>query len=410
MSRNPSKNWVFTLNNPADHIEERPDGSNPGDPVTWFTHCSYLVFQLEKGENETPHYQGYLVLKDAQRLSFLKKISPAAHWEIRSGTHQQAKDYCMKPEGRLREPVEMGEEPRRPGRKETDDRYRHLLTCLKDGHSDKLLLEEDPKIFIQHYPGLQRARLTIAKVSRNWRTRCIVLHGPTGTGKSRFLADLNKRFPGEVYWKPKDEASTNWWDGLEPDHKYVVIDEFYGDKPFYFMTKLLDSNPLLVPIKSSFVDIHPCTVIITSNDDPSTWYKNLPPGRKSVLFRRLTVIAKKESLESPPIIMQALDDFENPLDPTIDPIFYALHLTEPRLANGYPPPLKDPRPNYYDYFSLLPEDNLWKPPASISVRQESPLSITQSASCSVPATPVLTCSSPISVDESPQHDPPNHGI
>lgn len=395
MSRNPSKNWVFTLNNPADHLDPKPDGSNAGDPTTWFPHCRYLVFQLEKGENNTPHYQGYLVLKDAQRLSFLKKISPAAHWEIRAGSHQQAKDYCTKAEGRLREPVEMGEEPRLPGRKESDDRFRHIITLIKDGANDKQLLEEDPQTFVKHFPGLQRARITIAKVSRNWRTRCIVLWGPTGTGKSRFLADLNQRFPGEVYWKPKDEASSNWWDGLEPDHKYVVIDEFYGDKPFYFMTKLLDSNPLLVPIKTSFVDVHPCTVIITSNDDPANWYKNLPPGRKAVLFRRLTVIAKKESLNSPPIITQALDDFERPLDPTIDPIFYALHLTEPRLPNGYPPPLTDPRTSYYNYFDALPADNIWKPTSSVTVRQMTPPT-TQSSSLEVPTTPVLNCSSSLS--------------
>lgn len=394
MSRNPSTNWVFTINNPSDHSETRPDNTNPADPTTWFSLCKYLVFQLEKGESGTPHYQGYLILKEAQRISFLRKLSPIAHWEIRNGTHKNAKDYCTKPEGRLSEPVEMGEEPRLPGRKASDDRFASIVSLVKRGATDAEIIEEDPKTFIQHFPGIQRVRLTVAAVSRNWRTRCLVLWGPTGTGKSRFLSDLRDRFPGEVYWKPKDDANTNWWDGINPNHKYVVLDEFYGDKPFYFMTKLLDSNPLIVPIKSSMTEIHPCTVIITSNDDPNNWYKNILPERKAVLFRRLTVIAHKTHLDQPPVITQALDDLERPMDPSVDPIFYALHLTEPRLPNGFPPPLVDTRGSYFNYFSRLPEDNLWKATSSSSSSSSS------NSVPDVPRTPNIQCSSSLDEDDS----------
>lgn len=395
-SNNPSKNWVFTINNPTQHSVVRPDNTNPADPKTWMPVLQYLVYQLEQGEAETPHLQGYLVLKEAQRMSYVRKLSPVAHWEPRNGTHQQAKDYCTKAEGRLSEPIEMGEEPRLPGRKQSDDRFANIVKMIKEGATDSLLIDEDPKTFIQHFSGIQRVRLTVAQVTRNWRTRAIVLWGPTGTGKSRFLSDLRDRFPNEVYWKPKDEGNTNWWDGISPNHKYVVLDEFYGDKPFYFMTKLLDSNPLLVPIKSAFAEIHPCTVIITSNDDPSNWYRNLPPERKAVLFRRLTVIAHKTDINQPPTITQALDDFERPLDPSIDPIFYALHLTQPRLANGFPPPLVDNSPTYFNYFSRLPEDNLWKPtPPVVASTPTTPVV----HSPLVPRTPVLLCSSPISIEE-----------
>jgi len=402
MARNPSKNWVFTINNPTQHMLVRPDLTNPADPSTWLILCQYIVYQLEQGESATPHYQGYLVLKEPQRISFLRRLSPIAHWEIRNGSHQQAKDYCTKAEGRLSEPIEMGEEPRLPGRKASDDRFASIVKMIKEGATDGQIIDEDPKTFIQHFPGIQRVRLTVAHVTRNWRTRAIVLWGPTGTGKSRFLSDLRDRFPDEVYWKPKDDNNSNWWDGVSPNHKYVVLDEFYGDKPFYFMTKLLDSNPLLVPIKTAFTEIHPCTVIITSNDDPALWYRNLPPERKAVLFRRLTVIAHKTDINRPPTITQALDDFEKPLSPSVDPIFYALHLTEPRLPNGYPPPLVDPSPTYFNYFSRLPDDNIWKPQETSSSSSSSPV-VLESSPIN-PRTPVLLCSS--SLSSSPEQTQP----
>jgi len=144
-SNNPSKNWVFTINNPTQHSLVRPDNINPADPKTRMPVLQYPVYQLEQGEAETPHLQGYLVLKEAQRISYVRKLSPVAHWEIRNGTHQQAKDYCTKSEGRLSEPIEMGEEPRLPGRKQSDDRFANIVKMLKEGATDSLLIDEDPR-------------------------------------------------------------------------------------------------------------------------------------------------------------------------------------------------------------------------------------------------------------------------
>ena len=46
--------WCFTLNNP---VRDEPVPATE-DPKQWG--ASYLVYQLEKGESGTPHYQGYL--------------------------------------------------------------------------------------------------------------------------------------------------------------------------------------------------------------------------------------------------------------------------------------------------------------------------------------------------------------
>ena len=84
-----STNWLFTINNPTSN----------DIPRTW-SDVRYCVWQLEAGENGTPHLQGYVVLEKKKRLGGMKRLDGQAHWEIRKGTHAQAKKYCQKEETR----------------------------------------------------------------------------------------------------------------------------------------------------------------------------------------------------------------------------------------------------------------------------------------------------------------------
>lgn len=82
-----SLNWCFTYNNPT---LEPPALFDP-------TRMSYFICQHEVCPTTgTPHLQGYLRLTKKARMSFLKKIIPEAHWEIRKKSHETARKYCMK--------------------------------------------------------------------------------------------------------------------------------------------------------------------------------------------------------------------------------------------------------------------------------------------------------------------------
>lgn len=59
--------------------------------------CDWYVFQEEVGENNTPHLQGVLKLKKKQRLTALKKICPAIHWE-NTKSIKASIIYCTKKE------------------------------------------------------------------------------------------------------------------------------------------------------------------------------------------------------------------------------------------------------------------------------------------------------------------------
>ncbi len=100
------KFWLGTENNPKeDSLLSRLE-KEPLLPVG----VTYLAFQLEEGENGTPHYQVYIELERGQHISWLKgNISETAHWEARRGTGAEASLYCTKDDTRVRGPWVIGE-------------------------------------------------------------------------------------------------------------------------------------------------------------------------------------------------------------------------------------------------------------------------------------------------------------
>jgi hypothetical protein len=91
-------NWTFTLNNPEldelGMIEALIEGG-----------AKEYVFQLEKGESGTPHYQGFVSMVARQRATAMKKILPRAHWE-QAKNPGAARNYCRKEESRVDGPWE----------------------------------------------------------------------------------------------------------------------------------------------------------------------------------------------------------------------------------------------------------------------------------------------------------------
>lgn len=79
--------FVFTLNNPVEELTF-PEGIE-------------YVYQLEKGANGTPHYQGYIRSNKVLTPNKVRALCPRAHWENRRGTHEEAYAYATKEETRI---------------------------------------------------------------------------------------------------------------------------------------------------------------------------------------------------------------------------------------------------------------------------------------------------------------------
>ena len=83
-----AKNWCFTLNNPD--YDELELADKLVDAV-------YAVFQLEIGENGTPHYQGYCMFSERLRLSQVRVYLATAHWETAKGTLSRTGNIVRNP-------------------------------------------------------------------------------------------------------------------------------------------------------------------------------------------------------------------------------------------------------------------------------------------------------------------------
>lgn len=233
-------------------------------------HFRYVVFQEEKGDSGTPHYQGYVEFKSVMSLTALVKLIPKCHWALRRGTQQQAIDYCQKEDSRVSGPYTTGKQGGCQGRR-TD--IHDAVDLLKETRSVRRVIEDHAVQFVKYHRGMERLlEITVAK--RSQPPKCILLYGPTGTGKSHWAYT---KFPG-AYWKA---PNSKWFDGYL-DETVVVIDEFCGamsKMELSYLLRLMDKYPLKVEIKGSSRDFLATTVVFTTNIHPKLWYNWL--GRES---------------------------------------------------------------------------------------------------------------------------------
>lgn len=99
-----SRAWVFTLNNP-----EKYDFTvgTVQEGLDTFGAERYL-FQLEEGEEGTPHFQGVVYFKNPLELKSLKPIlGRKVHWE-RCNHWPKAVEYCQKQASRVDGPWAKG--------------------------------------------------------------------------------------------------------------------------------------------------------------------------------------------------------------------------------------------------------------------------------------------------------------
>lgn len=240
------QNWVFTLNNYSSEEE------------TYLTQCpeiKYLVYGREKGLSETPHLQGYICLFKKQRLSYMKKILPRAHWEMRKGTHEQARTYCIK-DGDYHE---QGVPPKSRDEIGMDnfERWKRIKDLAHQNNLDQIA-EEYPKIYISMIRNLEHiAKRAMAKPQDLPTTTGMWIHGPSGIGKSSYARE---QYPN-AYFK----QSNKWWDGYHGEDN-VIIDDL--DKQHSILGHHLkiwaDHYSFIAEVKGGATHIRPKNIVVTS--------------------------------------------------------------------------------------------------------------------------------------------------
>ncbi|AKV62300.1 putative replication initiation protein [Otevirus soksuewis] len=133
------KRWCFTLNNYTD-----ADCEALKEKLTTDT-CSRAIVGKEKGENGTPHLQGFVSLKTRKRLSAMKTfLSPRYHFEQAKGTDEQNTEYCSK-EGDVL--IDVGENVKGRGDKgggfNEGANIKRVVYHLLEGKDKEALLQDE---------------------------------------------------------------------------------------------------------------------------------------------------------------------------------------------------------------------------------------------------------------------------
>lgn len=269
-----AKNYAFTINNPTEDEELNLQNLEVG----------FIIYQLEQGDNNTPHFQGYVQFATRKTLLSAKRaISQRAHLEVARGSPQENVAYCSK-DPKIRGPYRHGEISN-PGERTDILRF---IEATKTASNDAELLELCPRQFVLYTRCIDRIRNSII-VKRTWEMENTVYWGPSGSGKTRRAMDESG---DDTYWLSKgDTSQTIWWDGYR-GQATVIIDDFYGWLPWTFILRLLDRYPFAVQYKGGYREFTSQKIIITSNTEPSVWYKNVPNDDVTPLIRRINKIER----------------------------------------------------------------------------------------------------------------------
>ena len=271
-----AKRWVFTLNNYTE-VEY-------GDIKRFLEQCSsYSCVGRERGENGTPHLQGYCILKVQCRLSQLKdKLSSRAHCEVARGAPADNREYCTK-EG---DAYELGVCPKANGHKSRDELAVEWNEAFRGGRDGLSVFgESNPGAYGFSRHTLLRNSLAAARPVERGAVRCDWYFGSPGVGKSRMA---HERLPNAFVKDPL----TKWWTGylLETE---VIIDDFGKlGIGINHLLRWFDRYKCYVETKGDVVPLYANRFIVTSNFHPRECFTN-PDGSMhdqiDALLRRVHV-------------------------------------------------------------------------------------------------------------------------
>lgn len=295
------KTMCFTLNNPTNEEQAQIMTFFESDRI------KRAVFQLEQGESETPHFQGYFAVETPMQFKTLKALDgfTRCHFEKAKGDAKSNLRYCTKDEGRLDGPWIYPNIEAFPKIGERND-LKKLMSDIKSG----LTIDE----IADKYPGeyLRMKKSITEEVNKQILLKrpliykplhVTYMYGDSDTNKSRYAREMAQEDyeDPEIFIHNLPAAGTVWWDGYT-SQKCVIINEFNGQLDLQTFNKLLDGEINLLQVKGSHVVSHLERLYITSNfswDElwAKTYAKN--PTLAKAVYRRLDEIIKFETDQDP---------------------------------------------------------------------------------------------------------------
>jgi len=260
--------------------------------------CKYFIHGTEICPTTgTEHLQAFFVFKNDQSLANLRNkfsiwlgFNSTIAWKKADSNTEECIDYCSK-DGK--DIFEYGSRPKGKGARSD------LLAVgesIKAGYNMIELFDAHPASFLKFAPGMQKAVALVSR-QRDWKTEVFWVHGPTGTGKSRWVMQNVDR--SDLFVK---DGNSKWFDGYA-SQRNVLFDDFRPSKelPFSLLLRLLDRFPVTVEGKGCSMNFSPERIFITTPLPPLETFQHLDwmkAEELAQLTRRITQVIHFPNLDS----------------------------------------------------------------------------------------------------------------
>lgn len=239
----------------------------------------YHIVGFEKGENNTPHLQGYIAFNRVTRFNSLKHILERAHWETARSSEAVNIKYCSK-DGDY---VEYGNREQ-PGARSD---LKTIADAITRGKELSEIAIDHPALYIQYHRGMKELSRTIQRSYEDRVVQVLIRWGPPGTGKTRFIWESEDR--GNIFTvNLHDNVPFDGYNG----EQVLLIDDFNGRYDITCFLRWTDRYPLRVNVKGSYVYANWTKVYFTSNIEPNMWFLDATDQHKIAFMRRVTNVTE----------------------------------------------------------------------------------------------------------------------
>ena len=219
----------------------------------------------------TPHYQGFIRLKNAMTFHTIQKFLTRARIVVANGNDFQNQKYCAEDGNLLFEHGEPTEQGKRSDLKEIAQLIKNKKITLEE------IMFEHPEMYLRYsrsfekmFNAVMTPRSTPPQVFWRW--------GLAGTGKTRFCIENHP----DHYVKD----GTMWWDGYK-QQEAIIIDDFDNQIPYRTLLRMLDRYVYQGQVKGGYVQIDSPYIYITCEFPPEHyWFGN----ELAQVKRRLTSV------------------------------------------------------------------------------------------------------------------------
>lgn len=282
------RRWAVTINNPTSlqtrHVKELAENGHKK--------INYIIGQLEKGLEKTPHWQIYIETDrlgigehSTKRSTGVKGILKAnqAHIELAKKSALANKRYCMKSKtGVSKFYYEWGTPKKQGTRTDVKDMKDLIIKGKIESVKDLLENYKFPLNMLKIYGKI----ISLYQPKRFWFMKIILIIGPSHYKKTTFAYkqwNLRERETFEIQGQQKDR--TWWWSGYSGE-EYCIWDEFKCDCTYTGMLKLLNHKPWKVQTAVGIQEqFRSKTIIFTTTKPIAEWYTGV--SDRSELINRL---------------------------------------------------------------------------------------------------------------------------